>query len=968
MLNQSQKTTLASLKKAAFFAVLTLFGTSSMLYAQTQLIEEVTRSGDEILIPYKKYELDNGLTVIVHEDDSDPLVHVDITYHVGSAREELYKSGFAHFFEHMMFQGSENVADEEHFKIISDAGGTLNGSTNRDRTNYYQTVPSNQLEVVLWLEADRMGFFLDAVTQKKFEIQRETVKNEKGQNYDNAAYGRWSELTAETLYPFGHPYSWLTIGKLEDLDRVDVDDLKKFFMRWYGPNNATLTIGGNVTAEEVIPMVEKYFGVIPRGPEVENMTLEPVQIDADRYVSYVDNNIRFPALLATYPTVPRFHPDEAPLDFLAQILGTDRSSYLFKRFILTQKAIQASVFHPVSELAGEFTMFVLPFPGQTLADFEQEMRVILDEFATEGVSDNDLTKIKASFESSFINGLTSVSGKVSQLADYQTIAGNANYIEEDLSRYLAVTKEDIMRVFNEYIYNKPGVLLSVLPNDGGATAPAAPDNYVAQKDGDNPFPTTDYSGLSYSRPEGDSFDRSVKPTPGTAPLVQVPDYWRASFENGIQLIGTESNEVPTVNVQLYIKGGHELDANEPQKAGLASLTAALMNESTQNYSSEEISEELRLVASSISVSGGRSETVVGVSTLSKNLTRTMELLEEILYRPAFTEDDFNRVKQQQLESIRASYQNPAAVASQIYSRLLFGDEHIYSVPTSGLEETVSRITVGDVRNFYETYMSPEITEVVVVGDISEEEALSSLAFLNNWEIKNVEIPDLPEPKPGDYTKVYLMDKVGAPQSEIRIGYVSDMTYDATGEYFKTSLMNYSLGGAFNSRINLNLREDKGWTYGARSGFSGNDRGSQFTASAGIKASATDSAVVEFIKEIKGFQENGITDDELNFMRNSIGQRDARRYETPFQKAGFLGNIIRYDLDGSYVDRQAEIIQSITREEINALARKYLNTDNAYILVVGDGASNRDKLKALGYEVVDVTEKGDIIKPVLEGNE
>lgn len=968
MLNQSQKTTLASLKKAAFFAVLTLFGTSSMLYAQTQLIEEVTRSGDEILIPYQKFELDNGLTVIVHEDDSDPLVHVDITYHVGSAREELYKSGFAHFFEHMMFQGSENVADEEHFKIISDAGGTLNGSTNRDRTNYYQTVPSNQLEVVLWLEADRMGFFLDAVTQKKFEIQRETVKNEKGQNYDNAAYGRWSELTAETLYPFGHPYSWLTIGKLEDLDRVDVEDLKKFFMRWYGPNNATLTIGGNVTAEEVIPMVEKYFGVIPRGPEVDNMTLEPVQLDADRYVSYVDNNIRFPALLATYPTVPRFHPDEAPLDFLAQILGTGRSSYLFKKFILTQKAIQASVFHPVSELAGEFTMFVLPFPGQTLADFEQEMRVILDEFATEGVSDNDLTKIKASFESSFINGLTSVSGKVSQLADYQTIAGNANYIEEDLSRYLAVTKEDIMRVFNEYIYNKPGVLLSVLPNDGGATAPAAPDNYVAQKDGDNPFPTTDYSGLSYSRPEGDSFDRSVKPTPGTAPLVQVPDYWRANFENGIQLIGTESNEVPTVNVQLYIKGGHELDANDPQKAGLASLTAALMNESTQNYSSEEISEELRLVASSISVSGGRSETVVGVSTLSKNLTRTMELLEEILYRPAFTEEDFNRVKQQQLESIRASYQNPAAVASQIYSRLLYGDEHIYSVPTSGLEETVSRITVEDVRDFYESYMSPEITEVVVVGDISEEEALSSLAFLNNWETKNVEIPDLPEPKPGDYTKVYLMDKVGAPQSEIRIGYVSDMTYDATGEYFKTSLMNYSLGGAFNSRINLNLREDKGWTYGARSGFSGNDRGSQFTASAGIKASATDSAVVEFIKEIKGFQENGITDDELNFMRNSIGQRDARRYETPFQKAGFLGNIIRYDLDGSYVDKQAEIIQNITREEINALAKKYLNTDNAYILVVGDGASNRDKLKALGYEVVDVTEKGDIIEPVQEGNE
>ncbi len=942
----------------------------SNLNAQTSFIKEVNYSENNkmLVIPFKEFKLDNGLTVIIHEDDSDPLVHVDITYHVGSAREELYKSGFAHFFEHMMFQGSENVADEEHFKIISDAGGTLNGSTNRDRTNYYQTVPSNQLEVVLWLEADRMGFFLDAVTQKKFEIQRETVKNEKGQNYDNAAYGRWSELTAETLYPFGHPYSWLTIGKLEDLDRVNVDDLKKFFMRWYGPNNATLTIGGNVTAEEVIPMVEKYFGVIPRGPEVKSMKLRPVQLDADRYVSYVDNNIRFPALLATYPTVPRFHPDEAPLDFLAQILGTGRSSYLFKKFILTQKAIQASVFHPVSELAGEFTMFVLPFPGQTLADFEQEMRTILDEFASEGVSDNDLAKIKANFESSFINGLTSVSGKVSQLADYQTIAGNANYINEDLNRYLEVTKEDIMRVFNKYIYNNPGVLLSVLPNDGGATTPAAPDNYLAQKEGDNPFPTTDYSGLSYSRPEGDTFDRSVKPTPGTAPLVKVPDYWRANFENGIKLIGSESNEVPTINIQLYIKGGHELDANDPQKAGLASLTAALMNESTQNYSSEEISEELRLIASSISVSGGRSETVVGLSTLSKNLTRTMELFEEILYRPAFTEEDFSRVKQQQLESIRASYQNPAAVASQIYNRLLYGDEHIYSVPTSGLEETVSRITIEDVRTFYESYMSPEITEVVVVGDITEEEAISSLTFLNEWKTKNVDIPDLPKPKPGDYTKVYLMDKVGAPQSEIRIGYVSNMTYDATGEYFRTSLMNYSLGGAFNSRINLNLREDKGWTYGARSGFSGNDRGSQFTASAGIKASATDSAVVEFIKEIKGFQEDGITKDELNFMRNSIGQRDARRYETPFQKAGFLGNIIRYDLDGSYVDKQADIIQNITREEINALAKKYLNTENTYILVVGDGATNRDKLKALGYEVIDVTEKGDIIETIQEGSE
>jgi zinc protease len=314
--------------------------------AQTRLIEKVEKTGDEIVIPYEKYQLDNGLTLIIHEDHSDPMVHVDVTYHVGSAREELKKSGFAHFFEHMMFQGSENVADEEHFKIITDAGGTLNGTTNRDRTNYFETVPVNQLETMLWLEADRMGFLLPAVTQQKFEVQRATVKNEKGQNYDNRPYGQTFEIIAAALYPYGHPYSWLTIGKLEDLDRVDVNDLKRFFLRWYGPNNATLTIGGDVKPKEVVKLVEKYFGNIPSGPEVEPMKLDAPVLESDRYVSYIDKNIRFPALVFTYPTVPRFHPDEAALDVLADILGGGRGSYFYKNFVANRKAIQAQASHP----------------------------------------------------------------------------------------------------------------------------------------------------------------------------------------------------------------------------------------------------------------------------------------------------------------------------------------------------------------------------------------------------------------------------------------------------------------------------------------------------------------------------------------------------------------------------------------------------------------------------------------------
>jgi len=282
------------MKKTSGLLTITLLLIFSMINAQTKLVEKVDQKGKEVVIPYQKYVLSNGLTLIVHEDHSDPVVHVDVTYHVGSAREEIGKSGFAHFFEHMMFQGSDNVGDEQHFKIVTEAGGTLNGSTNRDRTNYYETVPSNQLEKMLWLEADRMGFLLDAVTQKKFEIQRETVKNERGQNYDNRPYGLAGEVTAKALFPYGHPYSWLTIGYIEDLNRVDVNDLKNFFLRWYGPNNATLTIGGDVNAADVVKLTEKYFGTIPRGPEVKDMKLAAPVLTEDRYITLVDNYARVP--------------------------------------------------------------------------------------------------------------------------------------------------------------------------------------------------------------------------------------------------------------------------------------------------------------------------------------------------------------------------------------------------------------------------------------------------------------------------------------------------------------------------------------------------------------------------------------------------------------------------------------------------------------------------------------------------
>ena len=921
--------------------------------AQTKLIEKVTRTGDELVIPYEKYQLSNGLTLIVHEDHSDPVVHVDVTYHVGSAREEIGKSGFAHFFEHMMFQGSDNVADEEHFKIISEAGGTLNGTTNRDRTNYFETMPSNQLETALWLEADRMGFLLDAVTQKKFEVQRETVKNERGQNYDNRPYGLAREMTAKNLYPYGHSYSWLTIGYLEDLDRVNVDDLKNFFLRWYGPNNAVLTVGGDVKPADVVKLAEKYFGSIPSGPEVKDMEPMVPTLDKDRYVSYEDN-VRSPLLNMTFPVVESGHKDEHALNVLASVLGQGKNSILYKNFIQAQKALSANAYNSGSELAGEFTISIMAYPNQGLDQAEELVRKSLAEFETRGVTDQDLIQYKASSESRLINRLGSVSGKVSQLAYNETFTGNPNNIQEELRRIQAVTKEDVNRVYNQYIKGKNSVILSVVPK-GKAELVAANDNYTINTEG-FVAAADEYSGLNYNKAV-DNFDRTKRPTAGANPVVNVPDFWTAQFNNGMKLIGTKSDEIPTVTLQLSMKGGHRLSMANPEKAGISDLTADMWNEDTENYTAEEFSNELEMLGSSIRVSGGNDETTVYVQSLKKNLDRTLELMQERMFRPRFNEDDFERLKKQQLEGIANSATQPTAIANQVYNKLLYGEGHFNAIPGSGTTETVSGITLDDVKKFYENSFSPSQSHLVVVGDIEENEIKAKLGFLEKWPKKKIEIAEDVKAPSIDKTRIYFVDKPDAAQSEIRIGYPA-MPYDALGEYYRTGLMNYTLGGAFNSRINLNLREDKGYTYGARSGFRGSKYGGVFTASAGVRADATAESVTEFIKELKDYRDNGLREDEIAFMRSSIGQADARQYETPGQKAGFLGRLLEYELAKDYVTKQTEILQNINKKELDALAKKHLPVDKMHIVVVGDKKTVLPKLKQLEYEVVELDMNGN----------
>ncbi len=926
--------------------------------AQAKLVEKVTRQGDELVIPYEKYKLPNGLTLIIHEDRSDPVAHIDVTYHVGSAREEIGKSGFAHFFEHMMFQGSDHVGDDQHFKLVTASGGSLNGTTNTDRTNYFQTVPSNQLEKMLWLEADRMGFLLDAVTQKKFENQRSTVKNERGERVDNVPYGLLFEELSKNLYPYGHPYSWLTIGYVEDLDRVDVNDLKNFFLRWYGPNNATLTIGGDVNTKEVIKMVEKYFGSIPSGPKVEKMPPMVPTLDKHRFVSYTDNYARLPMLVTAFPTVPDYHPDKPALACLAQILGQGNNSFMYQQLTKKQQALQAGCFSLLFELSGIFAFQVIPFPGKPLSNMYYQLNNALDSFEARGVTDDDIAKFKGGYESQLINGLQSVAGKVSQLAAFETFTGNPNIIGKQLKAYQAITKEDVMKAYYKYIKLKHPVVISILPK--GQEKMLVGENNFKVDNANYKSPDYGYEGLKYVKAK-DKFDRSKMPPNGPNPVVKVPAFWKKEWPNGIKFIGTENSELPTVTLSIKIPGGHLLNTTDLSKAGLASFFTDMMTDDTKNYTAEEMSRELQKLGSSINVFSGMEDITFQVQSQVKNLDATLKLLQERMFNPKFTQDAFNRIQKQNLESFKQAKTQPAAVADDVFAKVNYGDGHILSISGDGNEETVKSFTLADIQQYYDNYMTSQDAEVVVVGDIKEDEVLSKLSFLNNLPNKKITIPAIPAVAAVEKTKIYLVNVPKSAQTEFRVGYVTGLKYDATGEYYKSGLMNYNLGGAFNSRLNMNLREDKGWTYGARSGFSGGKQTGDYEFSSGIRGNATDSALIEIMRELKEYAAKGITEEELAFMKSAIGQRDALRYETGFQKAGFIGNILDHNLPADYVEQQNNIVKSITKEEIDALAKKWLKTDNMNILVVGDKEKILPGLEKLGYEIIELDADGKPVK-------
>jgi zinc protease len=419
------------------------------------------------------------------------------------------------------------------------------------------------------------------------------------------------------------------------------------------------------------------------------------------------------------------------------------------------------------------------------------------------------------------------------------------------------------------------------------------------------------------------------------------------MDNGIKVIGAKNDEIPKVYLRFGVKAGHRYENIE--KAGIANLFGAMLGETTQSYSTEELSGELEKLGSSINVYTSDEEVIVNVSSLTKNVDATLALLEEVLLKPKFTEDDFNRLKNQQMEEIANQINEPTVLANNQFSKVLYGEGHILSVPSIGTAESLSSVTLTDVQEYYENNFAPNITNLVIVGDIEKDEILPKLDFLKAWEKKDITLPEVPATPAAAATKIFLVDKPGAAQSEIRMGYMA-LPYDAYGEYYKSKLMNFTLGGNFNSRINQSLREKHGWTYGAFSYFNGSEEVGPFTAQAGVKKTATDSSVVEFISIMKDYSENGITEDELTFVKSAVGQKDALKYEAGYQKTGFLNKILRFGLDRDFTDKQSEILKNLTAAEVNELAAKHIDVDNMAIVVVGDKAEIYDGLSKLPYEI------------------
>jgi zinc protease len=699
---------------------------------------------------------------------------------------------------------------------------------------------------------------------------------------------------------------------------------------------------------------------------VEKSAPLQVKLEEDRYVT-LEDNIHLPAIAMLFPTVYLQHPDEAPLDAATKIIGMGKASLLYQRLVQTGRAVSAFVSHPCRELACEMAVVVIqnPSSGETLADMEVAIRETLLEFTERGVNEDDLQKFIAGFESGQIFGMQSVSGKVSNLANAEVFSGNPKTATDDIKRYANVTSEDVVTTFAKYIADQPAVILSIVP-EGHAELAARPQNFDYRSIAVSTpgIPPTVSPAVPESRPVlrtwQDDFDRGTQPLPDSNPLVDLPPIWDTTLANGVRLLAVPNTETPTLTVQAIFAMGQRDEP--PGKSGLANLTASLMSETTSQRSSAEFSEALERIGASLGVSSGDYETTVSLNVLSKHLDAGMALMMERILEPAFTGEDFERVKAQLMESLMQARKSGASLADRATGAILAGPDNPLSYPAAGLPSTVENITLADVKAFYAAYIPSHLQGVLVSTSLPQGELLNSLEALAGLETSEVFRDPIDGLQAIEGRTIYLVNKKDAAQSTLRFAYPS-LKYDALGEYYLAGLMNFNLGGTFDSRINLNLREEKGYTYGIYSGFNGGPEMGSFRISSEVNKEATADSITEVIGELEDFSGSGMTEDEYAYMQSAVGQRDARAYETPGAKLGLLSQVLRYDLPLDYRKQQKDLMLETDRETLNSLAGRLIDPDNMAIVVVGDAPVILPELESLGMTVKLLDEDGnEIVQP------
>ncbi|EHQ01608.1 M16 family metallopeptidase [Gillisia limnaea] len=906
-------------------------------------------SKTDLQIDFETFTLENGLRVILHVDRSDPVVAVALTSHVGSAREIEGRTGFAHLFEHLLFLESENLGKGGLDKLSARIGGSgANGSTSRDRTNYFQTVPNDALEKMIWAEADKLGYFINTVTEQVLAKEKQVVKNEKRQGVDNRPYGHTSFVIDQNLYPKGHPYSWQVIGSLEDLQDATLQDVKDFFNQWYVPNNVVLTIAGDFDTQQAKDWVHKYFDEIKAGNKIAIREKQPVVLKETKKLYYEDNFAKLPELTLSWPSVHSYHEDSYALEILTNYLSQGKNAPFYKNLVAGKELTDnVRMYNYTSELAGQLSLQVRAFDKKDLDLVKAAIDETFSSFDKEGIPEKDLKRIKAGQETDFYNSISSVLGKGFQLAQYQIFAGDPNEINKNVDRIMSVTAADVQRVFEKYIKGKAYVATSFVPKgqielalEDSKAAEVVEEKIVEGAEAEIVIDET----ITYEKTPS-SFDRSTEPPYWGTPEIKTPEIWKTTLPSGMEVSGITSKEVPLIRFSIEMAGGLLLE--DPNKVGVSNLLANLMTKGTKNKTPQELEEAIELLGSSIYVNAEDEKISLTGNSLARNYEATMELVQEILLEPRWDEEEFKLTKQQALSRIKQQKANPNSIAEDEFKKLIYGSNHILSNNNLGTAESVATIGMEDLKKYYEENLSPKSALFMAVGDLDMEKAVESLRAISaNWKPKNVNIPEFPEPEAPETSKVYFYDVPGAKQSVIKIGAPG---LAATNEdFYSAEVMNYRLGGGgFASKLTQELREGKGYTYGIRSGFKGGKLVGPFEISSGVRSNITFEAV-ELIKQIMEEYPENLDQNDLEVTKGFMIKSNARKFETLQAKLGMLSDIGNYNLPNDYIKKREEIATDFTLEDIQNLARKYINPEKMIYLIVGDAETQLDKLKNLGF--------------------